>query len=238
MFFYKNHPIRYVSVAGLIVMRTEITGRTILTLDDSSDATVNVVVLRSDAKESSHDDEAEEIQSAPSATITSNPETETMDPTQPHPHISTTDRSPLDISGLVPGVTVRVKGTLSTFRSTIQLNLERFSALSTNAEMAFLDERYRFLVEVLWEPWVLLDEEVEQLRREAEEAELKALEQRRRAEKLLRRRVEREQSDQRHIWKRYERDERKRENEAVVCREEGVRVMEEIRRRKELDRLD
>jgi Skp family chaperone for outer membrane proteins len=117
----------------------------------------------------------------------------------------------------------------------MQLNLERFTVIrDTNAEMQFIDERLRFLVEVLAVRWVLLDEEIEQLREEAERGDLKAIEDRQRAERRVKRRAEREERDYRHIQKRYEREERKRAKEAVVCKEDGVNIMRDIGRKRKL----
>ncbi|KAJ5776154.1 uncharacterized protein N7511_001165 [Penicillium nucicola] len=171
-FFYNNHPIRFVSLVGLIVARTEITRRTILTLDDSSD------------KES------------------------------------------IDITPLQPGTIIRIKGTLSMFRQRMQINLERFMPVpDTNSEMGFLDQRLRFLIEVLSVPWVLSDDEIEKCRVDAEKGDVRALEERRRVERRGVKRREREERDALIIAKRYEREEKEREKEGVFCREDGVRVM-------------
>lgn len=83
-------------------------------------------------------------------------------------------------------------------------------------------------------PWVLSDEEIEQLREEAERGDAKAIEDRQRAEQRVKRRAEREERDYRHIQKRYEREERRRAKEAVVCKEDGVNVMRDIRRKRGL----
>lgn len=224
----------------MIVARTEISKRTILTLDDSSGATIDVCILQSDPKEK----EKTQTNSSQTSGI-SNPEpdaptsfdasgqTDTTTQVNQTEHVSATDRTILDITCLRPGTTVKVKGTLSRFRSTMQLNLERFTVIrDTNAEMQFIDERLQFLVEVLAVPWVLLDEEIEQLRAEAERGDLKVIEDRERAERRVKRRAEREERDYRHIQKRYEREERKRAKEAVVCKEDGVNVMRDIRRKR------
>lgn len=101
--------------------------------------------------------------------------------------------------------------------------------------MQFIDERLQFLVEILAVPWVLSDEEIEQLRADAERGDAKAIEDRQRAEQRVKRRAEREERDYRHIQKRYEREERRRAKEAGVCREDGVNVMRHIRRKRVLD---
>ncbi|CEO60402.1 hypothetical protein PMG11_05031 [Penicillium brasilianum] len=243
IFFYKNYPIRFVSLVGVVVARTEITKRTILTLDDSSGATIDVCVLQSDPKErdkiqkdstqiSGISNPGPSVQSSLGANGQTPGTKAQVNQTE---HVSATDRTLLDITCLRPGTTVRVKGTLSRFRSTMQLNLERFTVIrDTNAEMQFVDERLRFLVEVLAVRWVLSDEEIEQLREEAERGDLKAIEDRQRAERRVKRRAEREERDYRHIQKRYEREERKRAKEAVVCKEDGVNIMRDLGRKRKL----
>ncbi|KAJ6010822.1 hypothetical protein N7451_002234 [Penicillium sp. IBT 35674x] len=120
----------------------------------------------------------------------------------------------------------------------MQLHLERFSILrDTNAEMQFVFERLQYLVEVLSVPWALSDEEIEQLRKEGEESDIRAAEERERVRKKNLRRVEREEKDERSIARKYKSEEREREKEAAVCREEGIRVMKEIRDRKRV-RMD
>ncbi|KAJ5916879.1 hypothetical protein N7504_000894 [Penicillium tannophilum] len=257
IFFYKNHPIRFVTVAGLIVARTEVFRRTILTLDDSSGATIEVTVQHStDPKHTDSNSESAAITTGSASQPKPSQITEGVDGSQEEPdpdsytigdndksktklirnepvHITATDQSILDISSLVPGTVIKVKGTLGSFRSTMQLHLERFSILrDTNAEMEFVFERLQFLVEVLSVPWVLSDEEIEVLRKEGEEGDIRAAEERERVRKKNLRRIEREEKDERSIARKYKSEEREREKEAAVCREEGVRVMREIRERK------
>ncbi|KAJ5168507.1 uncharacterized protein N7482_004101 [Penicillium canariense] len=240
IFFYKNHPIRFVSVVGVIVARTEITKRTILTLDDSSGATIDVCVLQSDPQdkdktqaEGNQTSETSRAETAAAASLDASEETPgAKAPMVQTEHISATDRTALDIACLRPGATVKVKGTLSSFRSTMQLHLERFTLIrDPNAEMQFVDERLQFLVEVLSVPWVLLDDEIEQLRLEAERGDVKLVEERHRAKQRVKRRAEREERDQRHIQRRYEKEERKRAKEAVACKEDSVTFMRDIRRK-------
>ncbi|KAJ6160813.1 hypothetical protein N7470_004209 [Penicillium chermesinum] len=150
-------------------------------------------------------------------------------------HITATDKKALDISALVPGTVAKIKGTLSQFRDTMQVVVEKFSLIKeTNDEMRFLDERLRFLVGVLCEPWVLSEEEIELLEREAEREVSRAGDERRRAMERMKRRAEREEKDMRRIMRRYESDERAREREVAVCRENGAQLMDNIRRRKQL----
>ncbi|GLA15613.1 hypothetical protein AnigIFM62618_002156 [Aspergillus niger] len=198
LYFYKNHPIQYISLLGLITSRTEFPTVTILTLDDSSGVTLDVVVQKATPN------------STPSSTLPTS-----FTPTQ---HISPTTSLPLDISPYAPGTFAHLKGTISTFRGVNQLQLERvFPVRDTNAEMRFLDQRSRFLVEVLDVPWRLGREEVERLRRELDMDEEEE-------ERVRPKRRRREERDRRRMGKMREREERGREREAEVCRVEGGRV--------------
>ena len=117
----------------------------------------------------------------------------------------------------------------------MQLNLERFTLIrDTNAEMQFIDQRLRFLVEVLAVPWVLSSEEVDRCRADAERGDVMAIEHRQRAERRVKRRAEREERDFHHIQKRYEREEQKRAKEAMLSRENGVSLMRDIQWKKAL----
>lgn len=146
-------------------------------------------------------------------------------------HLSATARSPLDISALVLGAVVKVKGSISSFRSTLQLLLERFTILpDTNAEMRFWDERARYLADVLSVPWSLSQEEVAQLRREAEKGVEKAIWDKRRAEARRERAIKREEKDRARIQRRWEREEKMREKEALLCKEANLKFKMRVKR--------
>ncbi|PWY89546.1 hypothetical protein BO94DRAFT_534318 [Aspergillus sclerotioniger CBS 115572] len=165
-YFYNNHPIRFISLIGLIIARHELPTRSILTLDDSTGATIDI-------------------------------------------------------------------GTISTFRNKTQLQLERYFIIrDINTEMRFVDQRSRFLVEVLSVPWRLGGDEVERLRGEMEDEEELVEEEQERVRRRERRRVEREERDARRIQRGWEREERIRAKEAGCCRDAGVRVMREIEKRR------
>lgn len=215
---------------GLIVARTDVYKRTILTLDDSSGATIEIAVLKSEQSIPQEGTGTEEGQQQQQQQHQGS-KAQTQSPIETH--VTATDKTYLDISSLVPGTLVKIKGTLSTFRSTMQLNLERFFPVpDTNAEMQFLDQRIRFLVEVLWMPWVLTEEEIVQLGTEAEEEQERLGEEQDRIRRRHRKRVEREERDQRRIQKLWEREERLREKEAASCQVAGKRVMWELEKKK------
>ncbi|RAK95072.1 OB-fold domain-containing protein [Aspergillus ibericus CBS 121593] len=215
-YFYTNHPIRFISLVGIIIACHDLPTRTILTLDDSTGATLDIVVIKGP-------------EPSTSTTVT----TTTTTTSSPATHISPTTQTPIDITPLVPGTLTHVKGTISTFRNTNQLQLERYFLIrDTNAEMRFVEQRSRFLVEVLSVPWRLGGDEVERLRGEMEEEEERVEEEQERVRRRERRRVEREERDARRIQKGWEWEERVRAKEAGRCRENGVRVMREIEKRR------
>lgn len=108
----------------------------------------------------------------------------------------------------------------------MQLHLERFWLVrDTNAEMQFLDTRLRLLIEVLSVPWVLTDEEIGTLRDDAERCDERALEDKRRAERIAKKKIEREERHAKAIARRYEKEEYERERELRKVREDGERVM-------------
>ncbi|KAK1143473.1 hypothetical protein N8T08_006279 [Aspergillus melleus] len=245
--FYQNHPIRFVSVAGIIIARTEYPRLTILTLDDSSGATIDIVVYKADPTTTAAVAAAAQDTSVSVSASVSGPGSGSGPGTrQPPPppngsiqsqwtttHVAATDRiSAVNITSLVPGAVAQIKGTLSMFRSTVQLQLERvFVVRDTSAEMRFLDQCCRFLVEVLAVPWRLGEHEIMQLRVEADEEEEKIEEEQARMKKRQRKRLEREEKDQRRIQKLWEHEERNREKEAVICKDAGAKTMYEIRKR-------
>ncbi|KAJ1707977.1 hypothetical protein AFCA_009293 [Aspergillus flavus] len=220
-FFYMNHPIRFVSLVGIIVARSEYPTLTILTVDDSSGAIIDVIVLKAPITDDNGDqpvrsDRGGDLQSAYATK-----------------HVAATNKTTVDTNPLVPGVVVQVKGTLSTFRGTMQVQLERVAVVQdTNAEMRFLDQRSRYLVEVLSVPWSLTEEDVERLRYEADDEEERLEEEQERIKRRQRRRIEREEKDQRRIQKLWEREERLRAKEALYSRDAGAKFMRDFEERK------
>ncbi|KAL4958719.1 OB-fold domain-containing protein [Aspergillus stella-maris] len=239
LFFYKNHPIRFVNVLGVIVARTDVPRRTILTIDDSSGANVDIVVLKNDAVV------VPAPAPAPASTLTgSNPNAKAKPNPKPNAdasasanstdettitretHLTSTTHEVIDITHLTPGKTFQIKGTLSIFRGIMQINLERFfSVPSTNAEMRFLEARTRFLLDVLSHPWYLDENEIETLRLQADEEGRKVEEDQARLRKRGRKREVREEKIRRRIEEAWEREEKGREEEARVVAEAGREYM-------------
>ncbi|KAL4781619.1 hypothetical protein BJX76DRAFT_359739 [Aspergillus varians] len=226
LFFYQNHPIRFVNLVGVIVARVDVPRRTILTLDDSTGATVDVVVLKGDSGPGSS-----------SVTVPDSKESKGGDDDNAllkEFYVTSTTRTPIDIGPLLqPGRLFQIKGTLSIFRSTMQVQLERFFTVAdTKAEMRFVEARCRFLLEVLSVPWFVGEEAIEDLKVEADEEGRKIEEEQASIRRRGRKRAEREERERRKIEKRWEREEAMREKEASVAKEVGREYMQEIERRR------
>ncbi|RAL10648.1 OB-fold domain-containing protein [Aspergillus homomorphus CBS 101889] len=246
-YFHLNHPIRFISLAGLITARTEYARVTVLSLDDSSGASIDIVAVkadpylaRADAKPNTNPERDGGADANPA---------QAQNPGGKQNHISPTTQHTLDITPLVPGTLAHVKGTPSTYSrptvnplgtrtrtrtrtgtgegtSTVQLHLERFTVLaSINAEMRFMDQRARVRVEVLSAPWVLSPAEVVRLRGEAEREEERVEAEAERGVRRGRRRVVREEREYSKILGTWEAEERVREREARIAREAGVELM-------------
>lgn len=139
IFFHLNHPIRYIRLVGLIVAIDDVNPRyTILTLDDSSGATIEVKIVRL-AK-----DEFNPVES-PSNTMIEN-----VNVYSGLGNFSVqVDGHEVDI-----GTVIKVKGTISTFRGNKQVELKRIWLVkSTNEEAKAWLETAKFKKEVLSVPW-------------------------------------------------------------------------------------
>ncbi|KAL3462867.1 hypothetical protein BJX64DRAFT_258289 [Aspergillus heterothallicus] len=238
LFFYRNHPIRFVNLIGIIVARIDVPRRTILTLDDSSGATVEVVALKADEFSTS-------ISAAGAPDRNANTSTTSMNNTGSshrdsassriprESHVTATTHTPIDINSLRPGTLFQIKGTLSIFRSNMQVNLERFFTVpDTAAEMRFLEARCRFYVEVLSTPWYVTERDIETLRLEADEEGQKVEEEQARTRRRARKRAEKEEKERLKLERAWQREEAVRGKEARKAREAGSEFMREIEIRK------
>lgn len=216
------------NLVGVIVARSDVPRRTILTLDDSTGATVDIVVLKGNPAFISTANSS----TTPHAPKEANDGDGGRGATPKEYHVTSTTQTPVDITPLQPGRLFQIKGTLSVFRATMQVQLERFFTVpDTKAEMRFVEARCRFLVDVLSVPWVLGEGEIAALRVEADEEGSKIEEEHVRLRRRERRKAEREEKERRKIEKVWEREEALREREARVAREVGKEYMREIETR-------
>lgn len=210
-------------MAGVVVTRDEYERRTVLNIDDSSGAIIEVVILKAAATTSQPNTTTSTIRSSSGGGGGDGGII----------NVTSTARSPIDTAPLRVGAVVKIKGTLSAFRATMQVVLERFWVLrETNAEVKFWNERARFLVDVLSVPWSLTPEIIEALRRRAHDEETDVARDRRRVVEKQRRLEEREGKDYRRIMKRWDKEEKLREKEAEWITESNKRLEARLAKKK------
>ncbi|KIV92444.1 hypothetical protein PV10_03741 [Exophiala mesophila] len=202
LLFYLNHPIQFVQVVGVIVAFDGDNKRFwIFTLDDASGSTIDVLCPKPD----------EDADPGPTTSVSKSPD--------PHsPSALLTALLPvLDL-----GTTVQVKGTLSSFRKTLQINLKRiFLVPSTAHELAHIRSRNDFFRSTLSIPWALSERRQRHLLRQANE---EAVTRRDREKRRRKRQLAREQQeilDQQLIVRQWEEEEKTREKDALEANLSG-----------------
>lgn len=145
IYFASNHPIRYVRLVGIVVTLVDLNQWiSVVTVDDSSGAVIDVVIKRLTS------DIAKSID-CPSNTEVSNVNISSGF----GPFGVLVDGVELDV-----GMCVKVKGTITEFRDTKQVDLKRISLVHTTAEeVACWVETADFKRAVLSKHWVLSDVE-------------------------------------------------------------------------------
>ncbi|KAI0186662.1 hypothetical protein EV127DRAFT_345811 [Xylaria flabelliformis] len=158
VFFYLNHPIKWVRITGVVVAVDEYYGRRVYTIDDSTgqciECTLTTPAAANDKKTHRDGDRGKQVepQIARAKAIA---ETKTDD---------------IDV-----GMVLDVKGFLKLFRGQKQINIHKATrVLTTNQEVLFWGKIRDFRRDVLSQPWVLKDKEVRRCRKlqQAEAAEL------------------------------------------------------------------
>lgn len=103
--------------------------------------------------------------------------------------------------------------------------LERFWHITdTNSEVKFWNERSRFLIDVLSQPWYLSADDVDSLRKQAQSQERKVIKDRQRKQERQKREQEKEEKYQRRILRRWEAEEKVREAEEERVRLDNKRL--------------
>lgn len=139
IYFFLNHPIRFVRVVGVVVAIDDINLRySALTLDDGSGATVELKIVRKVP-----DDQSSKIPTT--ATTISNVKVIS--------HFGVFEVT-VDHQILTIGTVVKAKGTVSEFRGAKQLELKRVQIVSsTNEEVQAWAETAAFKSKILSLPW-------------------------------------------------------------------------------------
>lgn len=223
--FYLNHPIRLIQIVGVVVALDEFNARLwLLTLDDGSGETIEAVCAKSPQPQQSQRD------TTTSTTIPGQSRHKPEDPT--------VDRDALvretALSNLSIGTIIQAKGSITTFRSTRQLNLLRLTIIpNTATETLHIEARTRTLLTILCKPWTVSPEQQAKLLQRAQGVDEEGRRRRLRLRDRERRQAEREERYARRIEREYEVEERERERAGEKVREAGVRLArarEEMRR--------
>ncbi|KAI0438399.1 hypothetical protein F4803DRAFT_565301 [Xylaria telfairii] len=150
VFFYLNHPIKWVRITGLVVAVDEYYGRRVYTIDDSTGQCIECTLTTSttvgDKTNHRDNDQRKGVESQIART-----------------KVATETRTTDDID---VGAILDVKGYLKLFRGQKQISIHKATrVLSTNQEVLFWDKIRNFRRDVLSHPWVLKDKEVRKCRK-------------------------------------------------------------------------
>ncbi|KAK1719179.1 hypothetical protein BDP67DRAFT_504468 [Colletotrichum lupini] len=166
-YFYKNLPIKWARIVGIVVAVDDFPGRRIYTVDDSSGACIECTVA---------------TKTPPSDNSATNLDTNGWFTKRPQP------QPPADCVDVDVGTVIDIKGGLAMFREEMQIRIEKVKILrSTEEEVALWEKRTRFRNEVLLPPWVLSERQIRKCKKEgmrdAESEERKRKRERRREER-------------------------------------------------------
>lgn len=221
LYFYLNHPIQFVNLAGVVVSCEEWQEkRWILVVDDGSGATIEVTCLKPQRKGA----EGEEVGVERKVLE----EGEWVEEKWAREEI---------IASLEVGSVIKVKGKIGAFRDVRQIQLERIAVVHhTNAEMLFWEQRTLVKAEILSKPWILSSGKQSRLLRAAEGRNMNE-----RGQELKRKKVEaalqaRERKDAERIARRYQREEAKRREGAEMARKAGELLKNKRGRKRTISR--
>ncbi|KAK1759555.1 hypothetical protein QBC47DRAFT_294069 [Echria macrotheca] len=145
LFFYINHPIKWVRVSGIVVAIDEFGAWRAYTIDDSSGVTIECHIP------------------APKKPDGINPATEPTNQQQNQPNAGLVDAD-IDIGDIID-----VKGGIKVFRDMRHIKAEKIVHLrSTEQEVQFWEKLIKLRKEILDQPWVLDKRVVRKCRKEAE----------------------------------------------------------------------
>jgi hypothetical protein len=230
LYFYLNHPIQFVQVAGLVVAIEDYHPHIFLiTLDDSSGSILDVVWRKPKLDPVNSRDSANVRQVKPQNAATAASESSSAK-ISTSSAVSTVNLSEGDdlgqlLSTLQIGSIVLAKGTLSTFRNTLQLSLLRLSLLSPQHELRFIQSRSSLLLTTLCKPWKVSSSVQKRLLAEATGEKEQESERAARARRRAELRAQREKKDGEEIIRRWNEEEKVREREAEQARLAGLEVL-------------
>ena len=222
LLFYLNHPVQFVCIAGVVVAFDDYERFWLFTVDDSSGTTVDVTCRKPEKVKEQNDSKSAQYNGGRGLAQA------TMLESSKKPDDRTTNEVDVRVevlSRIDIGTVVKVKGTISIFRSVRQITLERLEIMpETNSEIKFWAQRTQVFANVLSKPWTLSMKEQKRLLKKAEgEVEDTKGRAARRAE-CLAKEQKREKRHAERIVKAYEIEERERERVAEEMRQDGLKL--------------
>ncbi|KAI5865937.1 hypothetical protein GGS23DRAFT_554703 [Durotheca rogersii] len=143
VFFFLNHPIRWVRIVGVVVAIDDFYGWRYYTVDDSTGACIQCRADIVRPAKSAPDDAGDEKKAAAPASLSE------------------------AASGIDVGMVVEVKGGTRLFRDQMEISVHKIRRLrSTSQEVQFWDKIRQFRREVLSQPWVLERREVRRCKKQ------------------------------------------------------------------------
>jgi hypothetical protein len=234
LYFYLNHPIQFVQVVGVVVAIEDYHSHIFLiTLDDSSGSTLDVVWRKPKPDLENSNDSANGRHGRPqnAATTASKSTSAKVSTSGAVSKVTLAEGDDLGqlLSTLQIGTIVLAKGTLSTFRNTLQLSLLRLSLLTPQLELRFIQSRSSLLLTTLCKPWKLSSSVQKRLLAEATGEKEQESERAARARRRAVLREQREKKDGEEIMRRWNEEEKVREQEAEQARLAGLEVANAIK---------
>ncbi|GAP87115.2 putative ob-fold nucleic acid binding domain-containing protein [Rosellinia necatrix] len=172
VFFYLNHPIRWVRITGVVVAIDDYRGHRVYTVDDSTGQCIECAVSSpkpaSDKTTYSGSGDLKRADPQPAATrnATVAHAAETAASGAVAGAGTTTTTPPLTDTDIDVGTVLDVKGRVTLFRGQKQIKIQKATPVfSTNQEVLFWDKIRDFRREALSEPWALTDREVRRCRK-------------------------------------------------------------------------
>ena len=226
-----NHPVQFVCIVGIVVAFDDHEHFWVFTVDDSSGAAIDVTCRK--LNKSNEQVEHKSIPWNGNTALAQAAAVETSrnkdDETIVEARACVEVLSRIDI-----GSVVKVKGTVSAFRSVRQITLKRLEVVShTNAEVRFWTQRTQLLTDVLSKPWKL---SAEMQKRLLKEADGEVEDNKERAARRVERLAKDQRREKRHaekIAKAYEIDERERKRVAGSMRHHGLELRIEGEKREQ-----
>jgi hypothetical protein len=154
LYFHKNHPIKWVRIAGIVVAADDFGPWRVYTIDDSSGATIEC-----------------HVNLPKPAANSAIPGSGNLAPAGKPSNISAQQQQKMELLGgeINVGDIIDVKGTIRVYRQTRQIKAEKIVQLkSTEKEVEFWEKVVALRKDVLDKPWILNEKVVRKCRKEAE----------------------------------------------------------------------